>query len=330
MSAMANGPCRGRYLHGQLIWRGLRWWMSLPRFKGRDRVFFEIAPRLAPPRSDLLVLTRSGFRLKLDLGDEIDAQIFLFGWYEPCTCAALGALLAPGDHAIDVGANIGYLSLAMATMVGSRGTVHAFEPSPTTCARLARNVSLNPYLRVRVLAAALGDGSQNRLRLGQRDAHRSGDASLVRDGDRVDPSWRIHDVELLSIDRYCMEHDVVPTVIKVDAEGWDTDVLAGAQETLRRFQPALLVEFNSVALKTRGHSAAQLLEVLHGAGYEVFRISPIDVPPVLDADLTETFNEEVLAIVATKHGPQLGRVREKRRELGHPFRGEVWPTRTTH
>ena len=51
--------------------------------------------------------------------------------------------LKPGDHFIDVGANIGYFSLLAAAVVGSAGRVSAFEASPITRQALVRNIALN-------------------------------------------------------------------------------------------------------------------------------------------------------------------------------------------
>jgi len=76
-------------------------------------------------------------------GIELDV---LKGTYEPDVIAVIRDHVRPGMTAIDVGANVGATAVALADQVGSTGKVFAFEPGPTTFARLLRNVDLNPSL----------------------------------------------------------------------------------------------------------------------------------------------------------------------------------------
>ena len=71
-------------------------------------------------------------------------KAMLFGSYEPLLTHAMSRFLEPGGTFIDVGANVGYISAVGASMVGTSGCVHSFEPVPKYFARLKRLAELNP------------------------------------------------------------------------------------------------------------------------------------------------------------------------------------------
>src|SRR5437588_2080383 len=106
-----------------LSWRLMRWWLQLPPFKGRDRAFCELVNWLTDPVHQVVVRTKTGFRMKLDLADEIDAEVYLFGEFDPATSICIRGIIEPGDCIIDVGANIGYLSLLCAATIHNSGLV---------------------------------------------------------------------------------------------------------------------------------------------------------------------------------------------------------------
>jgi hypothetical protein len=74
-----------------------------------------------------------------------------------------------------------------------------------------------------------------------------------------------------SVDSLAAEHgsDRRLALIKIDVEGYESQVLAGARETLARLRPLLYVEFNDEILRDAGSSSVQLLQLFKGAGYRV-------------------------------------------------------------
>ncbi|MSO73187.1 MAG: FkbM family methyltransferase, partial [Rhodospirillaceae bacterium] len=83
---------------------------------------------------------RGGFRWRLDLGEGIDFSIYLLGSFEPITLGACRRLINPGDTVLDIGANIGALTLPMARMTGEAGKVYAFEPTAYAFEKLRANL----------------------------------------------------------------------------------------------------------------------------------------------------------------------------------------------
>ena len=79
--------------------------------------------------------------------------------YERATTDLLKDLLHPGMIFVDVGANIGYFSLLAANLVGTEGTVYAFEPEPGNHELLRKNIELNSYSNIVMIQKAVSNKS---------------------------------------------------------------------------------------------------------------------------------------------------------------------------
>jgi hypothetical protein len=104
---------------------------------------------------DIAETSRGGLRWRLDLKEGIDFSIYLLGAFEPITVAACGRLIRPGDTILDIGANIGALTLPMARMAGPAGKVYTFEPTQFAYAKLKANLALNPEIAARIVASQM-------------------------------------------------------------------------------------------------------------------------------------------------------------------------------
>lgn len=175
---------------------------------------------------------------------------YVSGRFERERVQAILSLLRPGDRVWDVGAHKGYLALAMARRVGRGGAVVAFEPSRRNLVPLRRHVRWNRAANVEVVASALGDGPGH-ARFGG-----SGSSITYRLG-RGDEL-----VEVTTIAAQLAAGRTPPTVLKLDVEGSEGAVLAGAGSHLSAFG-LLFVAVHDLA----AHRHCR--ELLDGAGFEV-------------------------------------------------------------
>jgi FkbM family methyltransferase len=178
-----------------------------------------------------------------------DGQVF-----EDEVIALLSRTVGEDWVSIDVGANIGLESLALAVLA-PRGRVHAFEPVPRTVEHLRQNVEANARDTVEVHAMAVGS-QVTELEFFENPEFAAGSYAL----DKASPLLR----ELLStrrpadalirvpcttLDQFASAHGLSRLdLVKIDAEGFDLDVLAGAGDVLARFRPCVIMEFASYAL----------------------------------------------------------------------------------
>jgi len=204
----------------------------------------------------------AGARMLLDLREEKDLWL---GSYEPLVLEAIGRFARPGMTAYDVGAHIGYITLALARAVGEQGQVIAFEPLPANLERLRANVELNGLTgRVKVVAAAVGEGAGRQL-FGLHPSVAMG--KLVARDAADEPASSLLDVEVIALDEFAAEAGAPPDLIKMDIEGGETAALRGMRGLLRKFGSILLVEIH-------GRQAAQgAWDELRSAEYQIYRLA---------------------------------------------------------
>jgi FkbM family methyltransferase len=230
-----------------------------------ERVRFLRFRTLAAPR---LMTWLDGLELLLVPGDEVSRAVYVSGLYEPSTVSVLRKVLHDGATFIDVGANVGLFSMLASRWVGPRGTVLALEPSRRECARLRHHLDHNSLDNVRVLQVAAGKERGSAV-LHVADTGHAGQNTL--EPQFVYPGVHEAYTELVSvvdIDDVVREQGLDRVhVIKVDVEGGEHNVLAGARQTIARDLPILLVEVTGAG-PGPGHSAKTEIEALLGSlGY---------------------------------------------------------------
>lgn len=189
------------------------------------------------------VQIKHGFKLLLDLHEPSQRMIYFFGDYdERHEIALLQRLLTPGDVFWDVGANLGFYSLAASGLVGPQGTVVAFEPGPQSWQALMANINLNRRLNIIPLKMAVAADS-GWVTLYSQPELADGGASIMP---RAEPSLRADLCPATSLDHFRRKFGgKPPTLVKIDVEGAEAQVLAGGRQLLaHRFPPLLLVEMN--------------------------------------------------------------------------------------
>ncbi|WP_066780733.1 FkbM family methyltransferase [Sphingomonas sp. CCH5-D11] len=203
--------------------------------------------------------TWRGMKVMLDPAQSMDMRLYFDGDYEPETLAAVQRLSPAGGTVIDVGANIGLISLWAARCVGPAGRVVAIEPSPWAMERLTTNARRNAMSNITPVLGASGNRS------GQGDM-------FVINGYRIDDTvTNTHErVTFYTIDQVTEEHALERVdLIKIDTDGHEVDVLRGAAKTLERYRPAIIFEMGPSALERAGSSSGELIALLHSYGYAI-------------------------------------------------------------
>jgi len=213
--------------------------------------------------------------------DAIFAPMLATGGFEAETTRLLREVLEPGMTVLDVGANIGVMSLLAARAVGETGSVHAFEPGPTIVTTLQRNVAANGFAaRIRVHAVAVGatPGTIDIHVAPTGDALASIYAEAAESGGGTSVATA---VRLTSLDVWGAEHRW-PRVdlIKIDVEGAEIAVLEGMRELCRRSGACrLIVEFNVRTLRIAEKTPHDLFAALDACGFGSIRIIDYRLEP---------------------------------------------------
>lgn len=160
---------------------------------------------------------------------------YLFGTAEPEEQEALARYLKPGGVFYDIGANVGFFATLAGKLVGPGGKVYAFEPSPAMAECVRRNAASNNFTHLTVVEAAVSSApGEAELQLGDI----SGKNSIVFG--RTEGAVK---VRVVSIDHLRQSENIAaPTVVMVDAEGAEIEILKGMAQTIRESRPVIMVE----------------------------------------------------------------------------------------
>jgi FkbM family methyltransferase len=181
-----------------------------------------------------------GFTLNLDLQTEKD---YWLGTYELDLQEALQALVKPGMTAYDVGANIGYISLMLARLVGKSGKVFAFEALPSNTSRWKVNVDLNGLSeRMQLFCGAVADRTEPLSFL----MHASGGMGKAAGSAGRENSYQAEiEVPGISLDEFVFgKGNPPPQIIKMDIEGGEVLALPGMVRLLKETRPNLVMELH--------------------------------------------------------------------------------------
>jgi FkbM family methyltransferase len=162
-------------------------------------------------------------------------------------------VVKPDAICLDIGANVGLTTLALARLA-TEGRVFALEADPRTCRFLARNVRDNNLSNVTVEQCFIGlEGARKTFLFCPDDPARSPSTQPEFLGkiNGASGRWDPVEVECRSVDEFVSSRDLERLdFIKLDCEGADIEILSSARQTLERFRPTVLLEFNSFCLTT--------------------------------------------------------------------------------
>jgi len=164
---------------------------------------------------------------------------YWLGSFESRKCLHFHNLVKPGDIVYDLGAHVGYYTLIASKLVGAQGKVISFEPNPKNLIFLRSHVVLNHIANVKVIESAVADYT--------------GVASFIEGSSSSEGRLSTGDgisVEVTSLDHFLKANpSLVPDVMKIDVEGAERDVLAGAERLLNEYHPVILLATHSGILQ---------------------------------------------------------------------------------
>jgi FkbM family methyltransferase len=244
-------------------------WTSLTRIKIwiARCLFLMIRPFVS---SEKMVIERNGIRYAVDLSEGVDFSIFVFGSFQKHIIDA-GAISSPSANIIDVGANIGHMTLEYSKKIPD-GRIFCFEPTDYAFEKLQKNIALNPSLMNRIVAkkalVSAEKGAPKQLQL-------YSSWKLTLD---IEEKHKVHGgsfnstsmVDVISIDSFVQENQLSHLeLIKIDTDGSEFEVLVGAKETLMKFRPAVVFEVGLYLLKEKSISFETYLKFFSELGYEL-------------------------------------------------------------
>jgi FkbM family methyltransferase len=177
----------------------------------------------------------------------------------------LRSLVGPGETAIDVGANLGFVTTMLAALVGRDGRVLSLEPSPITFAKLQKTIAANALSQV--VACNLGAGAAPGTQILTQVNRNSGNGSILASGGGPSRAIRIE-----RLDDIPQAWQTPVSFLKIDTEGYEPHVLTGARRLIEHNQPVIYMEMGGDYVA----STLESIELLSEAGYDTDRVRAID------------------------------------------------------
>ena len=221
-------------------------------------------PRIEGPNQ--LCDGRLGYRFLYNANDiYIGASLEAYGEFSGVEADLIEALVAPGDVVIEVGANIGALSVGIAKKLGPRGRLFAFEPQRVVFQMLCANIALNSLFNVECLWMAVGAqrGMVVVPEMNFSKKQNFGGLSIVG-------AQTGHPVPCETLDGLLdsdSDRDRV-RLIKIDVEGMELDVLSGARRLIMKSRPMIYLE------NDRREKSAALITLLGELNYDLYWHTP--------------------------------------------------------
>jgi FkbM family methyltransferase len=230
----------------------------------RDENYFN--PTLAELNQSLgfnkLCRGRDGLFLVNENDVYIGRSLLTYGEYSGQESKLLNELLGPGHVVLEIGANIGSLTVGIARRIGPAGMVLAYEPQPVVFQNLCANIALNSLTNVMCFQAAIGDRvGLARLPFIRFDRSNNFGGTVLRNAN--EPGF---DVSMITIDETFNYSRL--DLMKIDVEGMELQVLEGARNVIQTFRPKLIVENSEIA------KSQMLIRTIKNFGYRLWWHAP--------------------------------------------------------
>lgn len=204
-----------------------------------------------------------GGRVLCNLNDLVGRTAYYLGDLDPKISWICTQIVRPGDTVLDIGANVGIVSLWLSKLVGNQGKVHAFEPNPELQKLFHQTVQRNRISNLTLHPVALGTtAGQMELRI---LADNTGSGSLILDYNQ--PDCRTTTVQVQTLDSI-MDREKIGAVrfIKIDVEGFEAEVFRGGSRLFESIRPQAIL-FESVDEQENKLSKRPVFRILQDAGY---------------------------------------------------------------
>jgi FkbM family methyltransferase len=209
------------------------------------------------------------FRFEIDTNIDLQRRI-LSGSYESETMRALPLLVKENSVCLDIGANVGAISFALAQLSGKKGIVHAFEPGPNFYSRFKKNLQLNPQLNGRIILHEVGLSDHMDSLPWQASEVYTGTASM--DPALHEAHLKTHYLPVLPLDDFAPIKTIQKIdFIKIDVDGLELPIFRGAIETLKKYQPNLYFE-TTLWNEEQRVSTQEIEKLLRSLGYELYQM----------------------------------------------------------
>jgi FkbM family methyltransferase len=222
-------------------------------------------------------IEKFGFKLFLDYQDQLMLSVKEYPIHP-----VLKKIIKSGDNVIDVGANIGVLTLYFRSLIGDSGKIYSFEPDPNSFCILEKNIVQNYLENVIIENKAV---SNKNMIIGF-EVNKNITGGRIKENDD-----QMLKVDCVTLDNYFSEKLTKIDFVKIDTEGFDWTVLEGMKDIIKSNpEIKLMVEFHSRLLKESGMIPRKFLKIIEDLNFKIYDLGGLsDKFEFLEGQRLETF-----------------------------------------
>jgi len=208
--------------------------------------------------------------IHINTGNMHEYEILFYNIYEPAITALIKRIVRRGDVCLDIGANIGTLTLIMAFSTGPEGKVIAVEPNPVIASRLQDNINLNRLTNCICIQAAVSNKEgTTTLHCAQTDSFHQGWSSL-KSSDRTPNQISVDVIRGRSLNEKIASGPL--SFIKIDVEGHDLIALKELHEAIFTHRPHIVMEYSKRHWEEHGSTIEEATAFLNDFQYKIYFI----------------------------------------------------------
>ena len=190
------------------------------------------------------------------------------GFIEPGLTQWILRHVSSGMTVLDIGAHYGYFTMLASHLIGPKGQVHAFEPTPSTFSILALNAEGRNNVFPNRVACFSRNGSMSLYDYGHRY---SGFNTLMKPRMKNLSEIRSVQVRTQMLDDYVESNDIKPDFVKIDAESSESEILRGMKDVIERYHPMISLEVGDFV--DHATPSRDLVNYLVNEGYKAYETS---------------------------------------------------------
>jgi FkbM family methyltransferase len=201
-------------------------------------------------------------------------SIYFLGFYDSDISLFLLKNFKESGDLLDVGSNIGYYTSLFTQIAAPTAKIAAFEPTPSTFEVLKKNVGALPQVTTEQIALSDRTGTTTFFDYGHRHGVFNSTAAqplpfLKDKGNKIE-------VQTETLDEWCLRTNTKPSLIKLDTEGTEANILRHGRKTLTAHAPLILLEVGGGEAWSKNTS--ECFDILTKYDYEFFEIDSYGTP----------------------------------------------------
>jgi FkbM family methyltransferase len=177
-------------------------------------------------------------------------------------------LIKPGDIVFECGTHHGLTAMLLSRWVGTEGKIVTFEINNHNAAIAKKNIELNNINNVILEQKGLGS-QKSQQKIFNKSNSSVTPSKIVSLGWLKNFIYGTNEVEIIALDDYAQTQSTLPTFIKIDVEGYESEVLKGATEILKTL-PKLEIEIHTEILSRYNTSVKEIFELINIESYQTW------------------------------------------------------------